>query len=563
MKALLMHRDRDFDLAQGLPWNESVLTQDLELNTLLDAMAGGDRFLFDVARRGLFSGLRSDVDTVLYRQAILKDCLKNPAAVREFYDLTVETIKRKRTGWLGILSRQPAGILSESIALLEMLIGMLRKLRGIAKTHADRFDSEGFKALFAMIERELSDDYLAGICHHLTELKFRKGLLLSAELGEGNAGINYTLCQAHKKRPSWLRRILGQGSPAYTFRLADRDEAGARILSQMRNCGTNLVANALAQSADHVRSFFEMLRTELAFYVGCLNLHERLASKGEPVCFPCPVPAGERRLRFSGLYDPCLSLLTVHRVVGNAVEADGKNLVIVTGANQGGKSVFLRSIGLAQMMMQCGMFVAARSFEAELCTGLFTHYKREEDATMKYGKLDEELARMNDIADHLAPNAMLLCNESFAATNQREGSEIARQIVCALLERRIKVFLVTHLYEFARGLFDKRREDALFLRAERQADGSRTFRLIEGEPLETSYGEDLYREVFPVGTDKEERNEVPSDRHRDQEHRLAPAGPGGDLRQPVRTKGMNHDICRDDDLAGNCMRPRAGLDAGR
>jgi hypothetical protein len=501
MKALLMHRDRDFDLEQEAPWNESALTQDLELDTLLGAMAGDDRFLFDVARRALFSGLRSDVDTVLYRQAILKDCLNNPAVIRELYDLTVETLERKRTGWLGIISRYPAGILSDSIRLLEMLIGMLRRLRGIARAQAGRFESEGFTALFAMIERELSDDYFARIRHHLTELGFRKGLLLSAELGEGNAGTNYMLRQARKKRPNWLRRVLGQGSPAYTFRLADRDEAGARILSEMRNCGTNLVANAVAQSADHVRSFFEMLRTELAFYVGCLNLHGRLASKGEPMCFPRPVPAGERRHRFSGLYDPCLSLLMERRVVGNGADADGKGLVIITGANQGGKSIFLRSIGLAQMMMQCGMFVAAESFDAELCTSLFTHYKREEDATMKYGKLDEELARMNDIADHLAPDAMLLCNESFAATNQREGSEIARQIVCALLERRIKVFFVTHLYEFAHGLFDTKREDALFLRAERQADGSRTFKLLEGEPLVTSYGEDLYREVFPVETE--------------------------------------------------------------
>jgi DNA mismatch repair ATPase MutS len=187
-------------------------------------------------------------------------------------------------------------------------------------------------------------------------------------------------------------------------------------------------------------------------------------------------------------------------VVGNAADVDGKSLAIITGANQGGKSVFLRSIGLAQMMMQCGMFVSAESFDAELCTNLFTHYKREEDATMKYGKLDEELARMSDIADHLAPNSLLLCNESFAATNGREGSEIARQIVCALLERRIKVFFVTHLYEFAHGLFDSRSEDVIFLRAERLADGTRTFKLVEGEPLETSYGEDLYRELFPAGT---------------------------------------------------------------
>jgi DNA mismatch repair ATPase MutS len=173
--------------------------------------------------------------------------------------------------------------------------------------------------------------------------------------------------------------------------------------------------------------------------------------------------------------------------------------VIITGANQGGKSSFLRSVGLAQLMMQAGMFVPAEFFDAELCTGLFTHFKREEDATMKKGKLDEELARLSEIVDHLAPNSMLLLNESFAATNEREGSEIARQVVQALIEKNIKVFFVTHLYEFARGFFDSNREDTLFLRSERRADGTRTFKLVKGEPVETSHGEDLYRKIF---TDK-------------------------------------------------------------
>jgi hypothetical protein len=45
-------------------------------------------------------------------------------------------------------------------------------------------------------------------------------------------------------------------------------------------------------------------------------------------------------------------------------------------------------------------------------------------------------------------------------------------------------------------MFDQNRSDALFLRAERRSDGVRTFKLLPGAPLETSFGEDLYREVF-------------------------------------------------------------------
>ena len=90
----------------------------------------------------------------------------------------------------------------------------------------------------------------------------------------------------------------------------------------------------------------------------------------------------------------------------------------------------------------------------------------------------------------------MLFNESFASTNEREGSEIAAQIVNALLEKGVKVFYVTHLYHFARSLYARNSERMTFLRAERRPDGTRSFKLIEAEPLQTSYGEDLYRAIF-------------------------------------------------------------------
>ena len=212
--------------------------------------------------------------------------------------------------------------------------------------------------------------------------------------------------------------------------------------------------------------------------------------------FPVAVASGERKHSFKGLYDVCLALNLKQRIVGNDVNADNKDLVMITGANQGGKSTFLRSIGLSQLMMQCGMFVPAESFCANVCDGLFTHYKREEDASMKSGKFDEELSRMSDMVDNMTSSSMVLFNESFAATNEREGSEIARQIVCALLEKGIKIFFVTHLYAFGHGFVGKKMERAIFLRAERQADGQRTFKLVEGEPLQTSFGGDLYNMIF-------------------------------------------------------------------
>ncbi len=497
MKVYLLYPDRDFDPSQPLPANVEDITRDLALDTLFKAMARGDDFLFQVARQVMLSNL-GDIATIIYRQEVLRDCLKYPDVVRQIYQIPLEFLERKRKQWLWISPRHssPGAILSGSHHLLEASVDLLCRLRRIADQHVEDFASPGFRRFFAMIQRELADEYLATVEKHLRMLRFPQGVLLSAQLGKGNEGTNYILCKPNDADRSWLQRLLAFGSPTYSYTLHPRDEAGARVLGELRDRGLARVANAVAQAAEHIESFFNVLRFELAFYLGCLNLYEHLAALGEPVAFPQPVPADERRFSCVGLYDVTLALTMGKGVVGNNIAADGKSLVIVTGPNQGGKTTFLRSVGLAQWMMQSGMFVAAESFAANLHTGLFTHFKREEDKTMESGKFEEELKRMSTIVDHLTPNASLLLNESLAATNEREGSEIARQIMSALLRKRIKVFYVTHLYELARHFYEREGDNVIFLRAERLPDGTRTFRLREARPLETNFGIDLYREIF-------------------------------------------------------------------
>ena len=90
-----------------------------------------------------------------------------------------------------------------------------------------------------------------------------------------------------RRERRWTERLsFSSRSPGYSFAIPARDENGFRALAEIRGKGINLVADAVAQSADHVKRFFSMLRIELAFYLGCLNLRERLDAKGEPACLP-------------------------------------------------------------------------------------------------------------------------------------------------------------------------------------------------------------------------------------------------------------------------------------
>jgi DNA mismatch repair ATPase MutS len=326
-------------------------------------------------------------------------------------------------------------------------------------------------------------------------LKFKDGMLISARLSFGNTGLDYVLRDPHGTKQSMRERLGVGGRKSYSFEIPPRDEGGSKALNDLMNRGVNSAANSLTQAADHLSNFFVMLRTELAFYVGCLNLNERLSLIGEPVCTPQARPWSPARLSFAGLYDVCLALRNNQRVVGNDANANDRTLVIVTGANSGGKSTFLRSAGMATLMMRSGMFVAAESFEASTCEGVFTHFVREEDATMNSGKLDEELARMSLIADEVTPHCLVLFNESFSATNEREGSEIARQVLQALIDSDVRAVVVTHLFELAEHFYLNAPETTLFLQAGRESEAGRTFKLLPGEPLPTSFAEDVYERI--------------------------------------------------------------------
>jgi DNA mismatch repair ATPase MutS len=492
VKAHLLFEDQDFDVTAELPAGSGDLIQDLELSTVLGAMAGGDKFLLDISTRVLLTSL-TDPEAIRYRQTILADCIAKPDIIRQMYGIAVAALEDKRRAWGFWSSQYPASILSGAVNQLDVLIVRLRELRQVADNHAGGFSAEGLTSLMRSLQRELDDDYFETLTGHLKQLRFRGGELMSAQLGRDNSGINYVLRSGDTRR-GWKERIGIEPRSVYSFTIPPRDDAGGEALQDITNRGINLVASAAAQSADHVSSYFTMLRAELGFYVSCLNLHDHLSTRGLPVAFPVASPWSSPEFSCTDLRDTSLAL-RIDRVVGNDINADGKALLIITGANSGGKSTFLRSVGLAQLMTQGGMFVTARSLRASVCRQILTHFIREEDAEMVSGRLDEELKRLSTSADQMGPHCLMLFNESFAATNEREGSEIGRQVVRALLEAGIRVFFVTHQFDFAASFHRQQQDSTLFLRAPRQPDGHRTFKITVADPLPTSYGQDIYYRI--------------------------------------------------------------------
>lgn len=491
MNVHLLHPDRDLDLEAPLPAHGEALREDLGLDVLLEVMAAGDRPLRNACERVLLTGIEDPAE-IRYRQEVVADVLRSPETFASSYELIVTGLELAKRSYSGLFRDAPDAIVRRAVERLRVYVDVLRRLRQAAVAVRAAPRSSGVTRLFALFTAQFDEPYLTEVEAQLEELTFPRGVLFAARIGRGAAG---TALQLRRPRSQgWLSRSLDRSGES--FELSDRDDEAVDSLARLRDQALAEVAVVLSQASDDIELFLRQLRDELAVLTGVARLHAALTDRQVPTCFPEVTPEASPQLSTVGLCDPALALQLSTPVVGNDVAADGAALVLITGANQGGKSTLLRSLGTAQLLLQAGLFVPATRFRGSRCRQVFTHFGREEDQALQRGKLEEELNRMRTIVERIAPGDLLLANESFAATNEREGSELARQVFRAHLDVGVRVVAVTHLYDLAESLYRTERHRAVFLRAGREEDGERTFRIEPGAPLPTSYGQDLYRRIF-------------------------------------------------------------------
>jgi len=90
-------------------------------------------------------------------------------------------------------------------------------------------------------------------------------------------------------------------------------------------------------------------------------------------------------------------------------------------------------------------------------------------------------------------------NESFSTTNQVEASEVARQVVQALVDSGVTVFYVTFLQDFIYSFIRDNGGRAILLVPERLKDGTRTFRLLQGS-VQPGYALEIWDKLVRSGS---------------------------------------------------------------
>lgn len=121
-------------------------------------------------------------------------------------------------------------------------------------------------------------------------------------------------------------------------------------------------------------------------------------------------------------------------------------VTLITGANMAGKTVLLKSIGTAQMMIQCGFYSPAQASETMLFSDIVSSIGDDQDEMNGLSSYASEIIKISDILRRSRTEQMLvLIDEPARTTNPVEGKALVQALI-SLLQQTSSVSLVTTHY---------------------------------------------------------------------------------------------------------------------
>ena len=197
--------------------------------------------------------------------------------------------------------------------------------------------------------------------------------------------------------------------------------------------------------ADDIREFIN----ELYFALGMAKYAKTITACPYRTCFAEIRDSKERLLFIRHMIHPVLA--EREGIVANDIEiGNGHELILLGGLNRGGKTVFLRTAGSAQLLFQIGLPIPAESAKISPASGIFSVFSKNEDNEIYQGKLERELTEMRDIVSLLDADSLFLGNEPITGTSPKESYFLSLESLCLLKAKRARGIWISHLY----ALFD-------------------------------------------------------------------------------------------------------------
>jgi DNA mismatch repair protein MutS len=258
-------------------------------------------------------------------------------------------------------------------------------------------------------------------------------------------GIEVSHAQVARVPGEYIRRQTLTGAERYVTpelkeyeaRVLGADERRRRLEYELFEDVRRRVA---ARAADLLRTARGLARLDVL-----ANLGEIAARRGHVR----PVVNMGDGLTISDGRHPVLEARGGEPVTPNDLGLDGETrLVILTGPNMSGKSVYLRQTGHIVILAQAGAFVPAREARLGVVDRVFTRVGAQDNLGRGQSTFLVEMVETANVLNNVTPRSLVLLDEVGRGTSTFDGLAIAWAVVEALAERAgTKVLFATHFHE--------------------------------------------------------------------------------------------------------------------
>lgn len=169
--------------------------------------------------------------------------------------------------------------------------------------------------------------------------------------------------------------------------------------------------------------------------------------------------------------------------------------VILTGLNSAGKTVLMKSIGIAVLMAQAGFYVPAESFKFCPFKSFFTRISGEDNLLASRSSFAVEMIELRSILEHANEWSLLIGDELCRGTEQESALSIVASSIQWWIKHNIPFITATHLYPlfhlegFRPDQWGSKRLQVCHLWVEIQRE---TGKLVYHRQLKPGLGESLY-----------------------------------------------------------------------
>ncbi|MCM0607371.1 MAG: Smr/MutS family protein [Xanthomonadaceae bacterium] len=171
------------------------------------------------------------------------------------------------------------------------------------------------------------------------------------------------------------------------------------------------------------------------------------------------------------------------QIIRNSVDLGEKaKTLLITGPNTGGKTVFLKTIGLAMIAGRTGfLFPGTDRLLVPFIERFFVDLGDAQSIEKKISSFSGHVLKFKEILENLTPRSLVLLDELNSATDPQEGAALARALLETLIDRGAMLVATTH-DPYLKGLA---LEDPRILSASMEFNESSalpTFKMMMGSP---------------------------------------------------------------------------------